>query len=855
MKFPRNLALAAVAGLLSALPATAQKSPEESAASFKISPGLEATVWASEPDMVNPTDMDIDERGRIWVCEGANYRAFTTRPEGDRILILEDAHHTGHCDTVKVFVQDKKLQSPLGICKIGNKLYVAQSPNFMVYTIDEKTDTPIGEPEILFTGFGGVNHDHGVHAAVFGPDGRIYFNCGNEATRGSLLLRGDKTPIIDVFGSQIGAKSEIYKGKPRPKGFPGPREGMAFRFNPDGSDFEIMAYNFRNNYELALDSFGTIWQSDNDDDGNQGTVINYVMEGGNFGYTGPKGTSWGRDQMAYPGQTHQEAQWHQHWPGVVPNMLHTGQGSPCGIAFYEGDLLPEKYRGAILHADAGPNVVRAYFPQASEHVAKGLFNKDGDENVKESDGAGYKTDFEEVIKASDKWFRPDDVAVAPDGALYVSDWYDPGVGGHNTNDTGAKTHNWHTLRGRIFRVAPTGYKPSIPPLDINTIPGQIAALESPNLARRYLGYTKLAAGGVAAVKALNEVYSTSKNAFFRARALWLLARSKAGEQAVAKAMTDGDANIRVTAIRAAHQIKMDTTKVVTQMLSDPSPAVLRELCLTLRYEPNDRAIPLLVKLADKYDGTDRWYLEAFGIGANDREAETLEAWQKSHTNKDPKSEEGITWRLKLDYPQTPEPPAGFGRRGGRGGPGTRPFGAGTQPVGANAVAMIPGGAPSTGPLMTKDGSPLPPITELVTMTGNATAGEKVYRNAAVANCIKCHQIGNEGGIVGPPLTTIAQKLTKAQIYDAVLHPSAEILMGYENWIVRTKSGDILSGRKTEDTDDHVTILDPDGKYHDIPAAQVDRKVKQTISIMPDGLSQSLSRQELIDLVEFLSTRK
>jgi putative heme-binding domain-containing protein len=135
------------------------------------------------------------------------------------------------------------------------------------------------------------------------------------------------------------------------------------------------------------------------------------------------------------------------------------------------------------------------------------------------------------------------------------------------------------------------------------------------------------------------------------------------------------------------------------------------------------------------------------------------------------------------------------------------------------------------------------------------AGEKVFRNANTANCIKCHQLGNDGGIVGPPLTTIGQKLTKPQLYDAILHPSAEILMGYENWVVRTKSGDVLSGRKTEDTDDHVTVLDAEGKYHDVPAAQVDRKVKQTISIMPEGMTQSISRQELIDLVEFLASKK
>ena len=63
--------------------------------------------------------------------------------------------------------------------------------------------------------------------------------------------------------------------------------------------------------------------------------------------------------LAYPGQTHQEAQWHQRWPGVTPNMLHTGAGAPCGIIVYEGDLFGEKYRGALIHADAGAVVGEA----------------------------------------------------------------------------------------------------------------------------------------------------------------------------------------------------------------------------------------------------------------------------------------------------------------------------------------------------------------------------------------------------------------------------------------------------------------------------------------------------------------
>ena len=57
---------------------------------------------------------------------------------------------------------------------------------------------------------------------------------------------------------------------------------MVFRCDPDGSNVESLAHNFRNNYEVAVDSYGTMWQSDNDDDGNRGVRINYVMDYGNY---------------------------------------------------------------------------------------------------------------------------------------------------------------------------------------------------------------------------------------------------------------------------------------------------------------------------------------------------------------------------------------------------------------------------------------------------------------------------------------------------------------------------------------------------------------------------------------------
>ena len=99
------------------------------------------------------------------------------RPEGDRIVILEDTDNDGKSDRTKVFDQGPHIRVPLGIAVLGDKVYVSQSPDITVYTKDQNDN--ILKKEVLLTGFGGIDHDHGLHAVVFGPDGKLYFNHGN----------------------------------------------------------------------------------------------------------------------------------------------------------------------------------------------------------------------------------------------------------------------------------------------------------------------------------------------------------------------------------------------------------------------------------------------------------------------------------------------------------------------------------------------------------------------------------------------------------------------------------------------------------------------------------------------------
>ena len=395
------------------------------------------------------------------------------------------------------------------------------------------------------------------------------------------------------------------------------RQGMPFRCNLDGSQFEVLGYNFRNNYEVAVDSFGALWQSDNDDDGNRATRINFVMEYGNYGYVDEvTGEGWRIERTNMENEIPLQ-HWHLNDPGVVPTMLITGAGSPTGITVYEGELLPKVFRNQVIHCDAGPNVVRAY-PASPE-------------------GAGYKADIVNMMVGErDRWFRPADVCTAPDGSLYVTDWYDPGVGGHNMQDM---------ERGRLFRLAPPKTKYVVPQFDFNSPSGAVAALANPAGSVRYLAWEAIQKFGDAAMPALSKMASDT-NPRMRARAIWAIGKlSRHGEEAVRLAMKDEDPNVRMVAIRLARQLEMPAASYAP-LLRDPSAAVRREFAVALHLDKSSDMPKHWGELALQYDGQDRWYLEALGIGAALRWSECFDAYATKVGGFDTTAARDIAWRAR-----------------------------------------------------------------------------------------------------------------------------------------------------------------------------------------------------------------
>lgn len=150
------------------------------------------------------------------------------------------------------------------------------------------------------------------------------------------------------------------------------------------------------------------------------------------------------------------------------------------------------------------------------------------------------------------------------------------------------------------------------------------------------------------------------------------------------------------------------------------------------------------------------------------------------------------------------------------------------------------------------GLALPPVAELTKRNGHASAGAAVFRRDTVG-CIRCHQVNGEGIDFGPKLSEIGSKLGKDALYEAILDPSSGISFGFEAWLVQLKDGDEVYGLKVSETEDELAIKAPGGVVTRHKKAEVARQEQMKTSLMPAGLAAAMTTEELVDLVEYLTT--
>ena len=951
--------------------------------------GTELQLFASEPMIVNPISVDVDTYGRVWVTEGVNYRKNVAKPPDNKIKVLEDTDGDGRADKMTVFTSD--LNASMSVCVAGSKIYVAESPNLYVYEDKNNDLKPDGPRKVLLTGFGGKNHDHGLHGLTLGPDHKLYMTCGDSG--------------YDVTGPD-GKRIQFKWG------------GM-IRCELDGTNLEQFAVNFRNPFELAVDSFGNVWCSDNDNDGLKSVRICWILEGGNYGWFG------GPEMITNPdGSFDPIHHWRADKPGFVPYALITGFGSPAGMTFYEGTAFGPQFQNRLVHCDPGPREVRLYTP-------------------KRLPGIGFSAGAENIITGKDGYFRPIDPCVAPDGSIYVTDWYDGGVGGHAYNDP---------TRGRIYRIVPKERKLARDekPGPYTTDEDALQALASPNLATAYLARERLIARGESTVKLLSpyvvntQPIETPRGRLTKARAMWVLDQlGGAAQGSIVQQLQSHQADFRALAVRILRRHGSKFADDILKLANDADGEVRKEVLLAAGALNTPAADAIVLAAYGTYDGRDRYLLETLGIASHGREAEYF---AKLIPQNEPADVRRVSIVRLLHPPEElsylskqlaakqipaetqeallaaladlPSVDAGLSiarfvarddvsptiRRGAltilKRNLGSRWQALKTnrefqkaiaatlndRKVAADALSLIgsarltqytneigrlisnPGDValtlaaidaaaklgmtnqqPHIAKLLKSDDASLrdgvlqalvtlgdtktlgalladkeasgpskeravdllsrtsdgaiyllrlidtkklsPRLTglaiaaavthpdvnvrllyqkyipadklpktlgqafkpdDILKLKGDELRGQNIFLRSSAAQCVKCHRVRGRGGDIGPDLTQIGRKFEKRALLETIMNPSAGIAPEYVPYVVETTAGKAIAGFLKEESADRIVIKSIDGTQVTIPRSEIEEITKQTVSLMPELVLQTVTAQDAADLLAFMS---
>ena len=856
---------------------------------FHAPEGLEVTLWATTPHLFNPTNLDIDAAGRIWVAEGVNYRRHQgRRPEGDRIAVIEDSDGDGRADKSHTFVQEKALVAPLGVAVFDNVVVVSQPPDIIVYTDVDRDlvfNPAVDKREVLLTGFNGRNHDHSLHSVTGGPDGKWYFNQGNcgavftDRSGRTFRMGGD---YFRSGGGDWFVDSREAAGKRSDDGFVW-TAGFSARMNPDGTGVEIIGHGYRNSYEHTVNSFGELFQNDNDDP--PACRTSYVLETGSAGYFTREGRFF--HSVKRPGQEHGRSHWRQDDPGTFDAGDVYGGGSPTGIVFYENGALGKAHAGTLLSCEAARNVIFGYQPDPAgagyrlDRTDWLTTNKTG-----EFDGAdftGGTRKVREVKGGNPLLFRPSDVAVGADGAIYVTDWFDPRVGGHGDMD--------ETCSGTIYRIAPKGFKAGQPAINLNTLEGAVTALRSPAPNVRWTGFNALKSRGAPALPAVRGLLK-DPDPWIASRAIWLLPHlGEEGIKACESLLASDQVRERLVAFRALRRAGRDILTAAATLAADPSPALRRDAALAMRGRTPAESASILVTVAKGWDGKDKNYLEAIGLGAENHEPEIWKAMRDALSPGNPlewtEPFAKLTWRL---WPATAIDDLGLRANSASLTKEQRAFAVESlsfinDPRAADTLfAIVTGGGPAkpeamgwlfkrgTGPwaafglrkrlkdtgiydpekiVLSESIIPGKPATtrfseeDVLALKGDATRG----RTAAM-RCVMCHHIDGTGPHYGPDLKGWVARQGAAMAVRAIVNPSADIAHGFEGTAIELHDGKWIDGRIESDGDPVVTTS-TGGITQLVPRDRIKSRHPMDRSLMLNADQLGLTAAEVADLVEWL----
>jgi putative membrane-bound dehydrogenase-like protein len=459
-------------------PADRPLPPTAAAKAMTLPDGFKATLFAGEPDIVQPIAMAFDTRGRLWVVECLSYPKWRHDGKGnDRVVILEDTDADGKHDKKTVFLDNGVNLSGIEVGFGG--VWLCSSPNLVFVPDKNRDDKPDGPPEVVLDGWNIKDTKHNVFSSLaWGPDGWLY-GCNGIQAKAKVGRPG--TPEKDRVALDCGV----------------------WRYHPTRKVFELVASGTTNPWGLDWDEYGQIFITN--------CVIHHIFHmvpGGHYD------RMYGEDVNPFTYGLMKTCADHLHWGGGSwTSSRSTGvNGSPqhseaggghahVGCSIYLGDNFPEKYRNTVFMCNLHGN----------------RLNNDRLERTASGYVAKHDPDF---LFANDAWFRGLVVKYGPDGGLYVSDWTDTG-----------ECHNYEvadTSNGRIYKVVygtPKPFTGDVAKLtDAELIKLQLSRNEWLVRQARLVLQGRAAAGKLEeeTVKSLGGMARNTEDVAWKLRAMWAL---------------------------------------------------------------------------------------------------------------------------------------------------------------------------------------------------------------------------------------------------------------------------------------------------------------------------------------------
>jgi len=380
---------------VSQAPTLSALTPEQQLAAFTVADGYEVNLFASEADgVVKPVQFSWDERGRLLVACSSTYpQTLAGMPPTDFIQILEDKDGDGRAETSSRFAEG--LTMVQGLEPGDGGIYVCDFDK-LIHLKDSDRDGRADTRKVIFSGFGIGDTHQLINSICHGPDGSFWF------TQGLHAMSQVETP----WGIARLDRAAVWRLRPRTlrlDGFFG--GGMA------GA----------NCWGVAFDDFGQVFHKSGDRPQGYWTVPGLIR---GAGVNGAASTNLedSAARAASPEQYH----------SVGPLFDTSPKTTALEIIGSSG--LPDDIQGCAL--------IGGYFGSVVEL------------HRFEDAGSGYKTtQLPKLLKSSDTSFRPVDVSVGPDGAIYLADWFNPVIGHYQASYADPRRDKAH---GRIWRITAKG---------------------------------------------------------------------------------------------------------------------------------------------------------------------------------------------------------------------------------------------------------------------------------------------------------------------------------------------------------------------------------------------------------------